>query len=103
VLVVQPSVDGDLEPVVAIAGRQSFVEVRRACGVLLGIGQPLGYVADVVVVADAGVGAYVPVGGGIDGGVELESAVDVPVAVDVLWSRDASARRRVARSWGRFF
>ena len=94
-LIVYSSIEGYLQPVVAVAGRQSLVQVRRASGILLCIGLLLGYIADIVVVADAGIGANIPVGSSINGRVEGESAVDVPVAVDVLWSRDASTRRRI--------
>ena len=69
--IAQRAVELHLEPVVAIAGRQSLVEVHVLCGVLLrALVAAERYIPHLIAEAKVGEGVHVPVAGRVERRVE---------------------------------
>ena len=77
-LVVDTTVEGDLNLLVSETEVEPFVESERTCGILLCILLQLCDIDYIVVVADAGVRTDIPFTEAVESGVEISSA-DIPV------------------------
>ena len=90
------AVELNLQPRVAIAASQTFVDGEIAGVVLLCRCAAVEVdIAHIVLIAQHGSGVDVPVAGRVERCVEHQSSVDVPLTVDILRLRSASAGRRV--------
>ena len=85
-LVVTPSIECDLQPIVAVAYIQALRDIRRARRILLCIRFLLCHIAHIVIVAHPRIGTHIPMSGCVDSGIEGDTTVHIPVTVDILRS-----------------
>ncbi len=92
----QPSVQRDVEPLVAEAERHVGREVIGVCNVSVGYGSAVQvYIGYLVVIAAVHSAAQVPAVEGVETNVERAAHIAAPVAVDVLRTLDAPAGRLI--------